>query len=111
MRPGTPQLGPPLPGDLGGPILERQRQLGIVPGASMADQAALAERQRLAQQAQKAREEGGFFQIATRPAPDAPSSARAGADVAPAGELPPTADVNGRHHAYVRTKNNKQQKK
>ncbi|MGE4060986.1 MAG: conjugal transfer protein TrbI, partial [Sphingomonadales bacterium] len=54
MRPGTPQLGPPLPGDLGGPILERQRQLGIAPGASMDDQAALAERQRLAQQAQKA---------------------------------------------------------
>src|SRR3546814_17891360 len=33
MRPGTPQLGPPLPGDPGGPILERQRQPGIAPGA------------------------------------------------------------------------------
>src|SRR3546814_7829878 len=66
FRSDTPQLGPPLPGDLGRPILERQRQLGIAPGANMDDQAALAERQRLAQQAQKAREAGVFFQIATR---------------------------------------------
>jgi type IV secretory pathway VirB10-like protein len=34
MRTDTPQLGPPLPGDLGRPILERQRQLGLTPGAS-----------------------------------------------------------------------------
>jgi type IV secretion system protein VirB10 len=27
MRADTPQLGPPLPGDLGRPILERQRSL------------------------------------------------------------------------------------
>ena len=48
----TPQLGPPLPGDLGRPILERQRELGLAPGASLQDQATLAERERLAQQAQ-----------------------------------------------------------
>src|SRR3546814_10319174 len=89
MRPGTPQLGPPLPGDLGGPILERQRQLGITPGPSMDDQAALAERQRLAQQAQKARQAGGFFTIATRPAPAATARAGTGTDVSPAGDTPP----------------------
>src|SRR3546814_2036895 len=30
----TPILGAPLPGDLGGPILERQRQLGLEPGST-----------------------------------------------------------------------------
>jgi len=67
MKPDTPPLGPPLPGDLGRPILERQRQLGLAPGA--VDQAAEAERQRLAQQSLKAREGGVFFQIANRPSP------------------------------------------
>jgi len=110
MRPGTPQLGPPLPGDLGGPILERQRQLGIAPGASMDDQAALAERQRLAQQAQKAREAGVFFQIATRPAPTAASSARQGASIATADELPPTADANRLNLDPDRDQNNQQRK-
>jgi type IV secretion system protein VirB10 len=110
MRPGTPQLGPPLPGDLGGPILERQRQLGIVPGASMDDQAALAERQRLAQQAQKAREAGVFFQIATRPAPAATSSAGQGASIATAGELPPTADADRLNLDPERDQNNQQRK-
>ena len=66
MKSDTPRLGPPLPGDLGRPILERQRQLGVAPGP--VDQAAEAERQRLAQQSQKAREAGVFFQIAARPA-------------------------------------------
>jgi type IV secretion system protein VirB10 len=110
MRPGTPQLGPPLPGDLGGPILERQRQLGIAPGASMDDQAALAERQRLAQQAQKAREAGVFFQIATRPALAATSGAGLGASIATAGELPPTADANRLNLDPERDQNNQQRK-
>ncbi len=110
MRTDTPKLGPPLPGDLGRPILERQRQLGIAPGASMDDQAALAERQRLAQQAQKAREAGVFFQIATRPALAATSSAGQGAGVATAGELPPTADANRLNLDPDRDQNNQQRK-
>ena len=110
MRIDTPQLGPPLPGDLGRPILERQRQLGIAPGASMDDQAALAERQRLAQQAQKAREAGVFFQIGTRPALAATSSAGQGAGVATAGELPPTADTNRLNLDPERDQNNQQRK-
>lgn len=110
MRADTPQLGPPLPGDLGRPILERQRQLGIEPGANMEDQAALAERQRLAQQAQKAREAGVFFQIATRPAPADTSSAGQGAGVASAGELPPTADANRLDLDPERDQNNQQRK-
>ncbi|MFD2235615.1 TrbI/VirB10 family protein [Phaeospirillum tilakii] len=67
-----PPLGPPLPGDLGRPILEHQRQMGIVPGAGPVDQAAAAERQRLAAQALKAREAGVMVQIAARPAPAVP---------------------------------------
>lgn len=110
MRTDTPHLGPPLPGDLGGPILERQRQLGIGPGASVDDQAALAERQRLAQQAQKAREAGVFFQIATRPALAAASSAGQGAGVATVADLPPTADANRLNLDPERDQNNQQRK-
>lgn len=63
VKPETPQLGPPLPGDLGRPILERQRQLGIAPGG----QELSAEEQRLAQQALQARESAVFFRIENRP--------------------------------------------
>lgn len=57
----VPKLGPPLPGDLGRPILERQRQLaaeGPVPGASPVAQAAATERERLLAQRRAARESG-----------------------------------------------------
>ncbi|MCT7378228.1 TrbI/VirB10 family protein [Chelativorans salis] len=57
VEPEVP-LGPPLPGDLGGPILERQRQLGIAPGQDVS-----AEEQRLAQQAIQARESEVFFRL------------------------------------------------
>lgn len=68
IKPETPVLGPPLPGDLGPPILERQKQLGLAPGVpeSEADREAEAERQRLAQQARAAREAGVFFEVASR---------------------------------------------
>jgi len=68
IKPETPVLGPPLPGDLGPPILERQRQLGLTPGVpeSEADRDAEAERQRLVQQARAAREAGVFFEVANR---------------------------------------------
>ncbi|WP_066827924.1 TrbI/VirB10 family protein [Sphingomonas mali] len=59
----VPKLGPPLPGDLGRPILERQRQLateGQVPGADPAAQAAAAERERLLAERKAARESSLF---------------------------------------------------
>lgn len=62
LKPEAPQLGPPLPGDLGRPILERQRQLGIAPGGPELS----AEEQRLAQQAIQAKESGVFFRIENR---------------------------------------------
>src|SRR3546814_1367620 len=74
----TPILGAPLPGDLGGPILARQRQLGLEPasttGMTHAEQASEAERQRLAAPTRQAREHG----VRNRPAggpPAAPTAA------------------------------------
>jgi type IV secretory pathway VirB10-like protein len=60
-----PQLGPPLPGDLGPPIVEREQQLGLNPasGPNADDQAGRAEQERLAQQAQQASDSGVFFQL------------------------------------------------
>jgi type IV secretion system protein VirB10 len=68
IQPSTPELGPPLPGDLGRPILERQRQLGIAPGG----QELSAAEQRLAQQAIQAKESGVFFRIENRPQKNVP---------------------------------------
>ncbi|MBI1285912.1 MAG: conjugal transfer protein TrbI [Thiobacillus sp.] len=65
----VPPLGPPLPGDLGGPILEQERALGIYegdgPGFGHDPEAddARAERIRLAQQARRAQESNVFFQL------------------------------------------------
>jgi len=62
------RLGPPLPGDLGPSVVSREQSLGISPtDASIRpdpeDEAARAERMRLAQQARQAREAGVFFRI------------------------------------------------
>ncbi|MAM38997.1 MAG: conjugal transfer protein TrbI [Sphingobium sp.] len=78
MKPGTPILGQPLPGDLGRPILERQRQLeagggalpddpdAMPPAMTPEEQAAEAERQRIAGQAAQAREAGVMVQSSGR---------------------------------------------
>ncbi|UUL82593.1 TrbI/VirB10 family protein [Sphingomonas qomolangmaensis] len=62
----VPRLGPPLPGDLGRPILRRQEALGEWPPAGSSDQraqAAEAERQRLAAERKAARESGVMMQL------------------------------------------------
>jgi type IV secretion system protein VirB10 len=51
IRPETPVLGPPLPGDLGPPILERQMQLGLTPGVP---------------ESEADREADVFFEVASR---------------------------------------------
>jgi len=91
----TPQLGPALPGDLGRPILERQRQIeasGIVPlvdptavpsAMTPEQQAAEAERQRIAGQAHQAREAGVMVQSSGR-APMATASGDQAVPVVPA---------------------------
>ena len=74
--PDPPQLGPPLPGDLGQSIVEAERDFGIVlPETSETTfrpdpeaDAERAERIRQARLAQQGREAGVFFQISSRPA-------------------------------------------
>jgi type IV secretory pathway VirB10-like protein len=66
----VPRLGPPLPGDLGRPILAHQREIGAAPAATGGDaarraaQAAEAERQRIAAERTAARESGIMMQVA-----------------------------------------------
>lgn len=99
----VPRLGPPLPGDLGRPILEHQRSLAEEPGpippgrpipqADPALAAAQAERQRLAATREAARSSAVIVQLAGRggsaaqPAPAQTESPRtpAAATPAPAG--------------------------
>ncbi|UIJ44742.1 conjugal transfer protein TrbI [Sphingomonas cannabina] len=84
----VPKLGPPLPGDLGRPILERQRAIGAAPIATTPDagkQAAEAERQRIAAERKAARESGVMVQVsgagsANGITPAAASSAPASTD-------------------------------
>ena len=98
IQPKTPELGPPLPGDLGRPILERQRQLGIAPGGTELS----AAEQRLAQQAIQAKESAVFFRIENRPQQNAPAATAqpmqvAAATIAPDGDrltLDPERDQN-----------------
>src|SRR3546814_7156509 len=92
----TPILGAPLPGDLGGPILERQRQLGLEPGSTTgmtpAEQAAEAERQRIAAQARQAREAG----VMIRSAGGSPAASIASALGSAPTLSAPDADETGR---------------
>jgi type IV secretion system protein VirB10 len=68
QAPPKPVLGPPLPGDLGRPILAHQRAEGIGHAQSEREQ-------RLAQQAVQAKEAGVFFRIENKPRQNAPTSA------------------------------------
>lgn len=102
----VPKLGPPLPGDLGRPILRRQQALGAVPPAGSADQAAQAaeaERQRVAAERKAARESGILMQLATPQrvtagdASAAASPATGSAPIAPPATMPldPVRDPGG----------------
>src|SRR3546814_12785174 len=77
----VPQLGAPLPGDLGRPILNHQRGLGMAPeesadeAARRAAQEAEAERQRLAAEQRAARGSGVMLQLAANPTSGGPGEA------------------------------------
>lgn len=65
------KLGEPLPGDLGKPVVDRERSLGLSPAdqsfhPNPEDDAARAERIRLAQQQRQAMEAGVFFQVSDK---------------------------------------------
>lgn len=102
IKPDTPVLGPPLPGDLGRPILAHQREHGL--GPNPGDQAAEAERRRLAAQALHARESGVLFAIAARPPSGAGVAGQGGAAVAS------SADANRLALDPERDPNNQQRK-
>ncbi|MEW9855632.1 TrbI/VirB10 family protein [Novosphingobium sp. M1R2S20] len=73
----VPQLGPPLPGDLGRPILEHQRAVATEPIAAEAApvQAVDAERERRATERKAARESGLLVQSGNRAAASIPAEA------------------------------------
>ena len=111
----APRLGPPLPGDLGRPILDRQRQLategGTPPTVAATDPAADARSQRLAA-LKAARESGLLVQTTARPmgplavSPDTGASVPAAPAAPAAGERPSgdlDRDPNGqqRKNAFV----------
>lgn len=106
----APPLGPRLPGDLGGPIVEHERQLGINPAVPSAhDQSAEAERQRLAQLETQARGAGVMAQISTKAdAIATPASAASSTSVPSGSQL--NLDLNNDQNAQGRKLNFMDQK-
>jgi len=92
----TPQLGPRLPGDLGGPIVNRERQLGADTAPSPRDQAAEAERQRLAQLEIQARGAGVLVQISNKANAPTVAGSPTGTDAGAAAQAasPPSSHLN-----------------
>jgi len=96
----VPQLGPPLPGDLGRAVVDQQRRQGAEGAAPDAEagrltpqeQAAEAERQRLAAQANQAREAGVIAQSSARTAQPIAAGADALGGAAQGATVPPEAD-------------------
>ncbi|MBS0220923.1 MAG: TrbI/VirB10 family protein [Proteobacteria bacterium] len=87
----VPQLGPPLPGDLGPAVVQKEKSLGIAPvlRPNPEEDAERAERMRLAQQARQAKEAGVMFQLshaATMTESMSPSAS------APTAGLPPVSN-------------------
>jgi type IV secretion system protein VirB10 len=112
----VPPLGPPLPGDLGRPILDRQRELAMQAGEPLPtvtktaeEQAVEAERQRLAAQAHQAREAGVMVQATGRGAMVA-STAVPGPDLSAPAE-PPSKDTKDRLALDPERDQNNQQRK
>lgn len=106
----VPKLGPPLPGDLGKPILEHQQQLamGSNPADQQLHQAEAAERERQIAELKAARESGVLVQGrqaggGTDSVPVGAATAGSDQPAAPKLALDPTNDPNaqGRKEAFV----------
>lgn len=94
-RTSVPQLGPPLPGDLGRPFLRAQQEGGAPvtapttpPGPNAEEQARLAEQQRLCQEAEAAARGQLFVQVRQRTDQQGQSEATAPTPTAPVGRDP-----------------------
>lgn len=76
----APELGPPLQGDIGPPVVQLEQELGVATTGFRPDaeaDAERAERLRIARQAQQAREASVFFQVSVKgEEPMAASAAR-----------------------------------
>ncbi|MES2022306.1 MAG: TrbI/VirB10 family protein [Pseudomonadota bacterium] len=102
----VPKLGPPLPGDLGRPILDHQRAMGIAPiggEAARADQAAATERDRRASELKAARESGLLVQSGNRADPTRGADAAPSSPPAPPAQearlaIDPDRDPNAQQH-------------
>lgn len=107
----APKLGPPLPGDLGRPILESQRRMATEtgPGSDLSGQQAAQERERQLAELKAARESGVLVQGRTASSPSiGPDAAGASTSIpAPAASLAldPDRDPNaqGRKAQFVGT--------
>ncbi|QGP79376.1 TrbI/VirB10 family protein [Sphingobium sp. CAP-1] len=98
----APKLGPPLPGDLGRPILESQRRMATETGGVTSDpsaQLAAQERERQLAELKAARESGVLVQGRTAPSPTATADTSAApaptASESSAPALDPDRDPNG----------------
>ena len=114
----VPRLGPPLPGDLGRPILERQREMAAdpqvppmvqAPAMDPAQQAAEAERQRRAAEAVQARQAPVLMQLSRSGAAEAVGGTALAAPASPAspgaGEAAPVQAGQGRNLSFVNERN------
>ncbi len=109
----VPRLGPPLPGDLGRPVLERQQELADESGtgaAQRAGQAAQDEHERRAAEVKAARESGVLVQTRQPTATEATEGSAVSETVAPSTAparpaLDPEHDPNaqGRKAEFVGT--------
>ncbi|QPI72193.1 TrbI/VirB10 family protein [Sphingobium sp. Cam5-1] len=105
----VPRLGPPLPGDLGKPILDRQQQLatGINPSDQQRQQAEAAERERQLAELKAARESGVLVQSRQVSAAEIPAASVSAPESpqpsSPKLALDPANDPNaqGRKEAFV----------
>lgn len=108
----VPKLGPPLPGDLGRPILEHQRQMAAETGWSVdaAGQAAAQERERRLAELKAARESGVLVQGRTTSVPAPTAEATAIPAPASTGTASPVLDpdrdpnAQGRKAAFAGTR-------
>jgi type IV secretion system protein VirB10 len=107
MKKPVPQLGAPLPGDLGPPVVRREQNLGISTSLrpNPEEDATRAERMRLAQQARQATEAGVFFQLqhVATAGPVTPANAANTSAASPAADtsrlnLDPEHDQNSQQH-------------
>jgi type IV secretion system protein VirB10 len=116
LKKPVPKLGPPLPGDLGPAIVQKEKSLGITPSVrpNPDEDAERAERMRLAQQARQAKEAGVLYQV-SHTAAAAPSAIPSTIPPSRGAPTPPpasTASSNGLRLALDpdRDQNNQQRK-